>query len=126
MISRRTVSPFDAEAKERLRHMGLLDVQDKANKEVIRAAAQLHAGMFYDDLCDCGGMEGGVFDIITRLSSLRDTGDSRQALLYICVSYDRMSRPLPDLIWWISGNQEILPSFINCFVDSLRSIVNQK
>ena len=46
MISRRTVSPFDAEAKERLRHMGLLDVQDKANKEVIRAAAQLHAGMF--------------------------------------------------------------------------------
>ena len=127
MISRRTVSPFDAEAKERLRHMGLLDVQDKANKEVIRAAAQLHAGMFYDDLCDCdcGGMEGGVFDIITRLSSLRDTGDSRQALLYICVSYDRMSRPLPDLIWWISGNQEILPSFINCFVDSLRHIINQ-
>lgn len=126
MFSKRTVSPFDAEAKERLRHMGLLDGKEKVHMDVARAAAQLQAGMFYDDLRDCRNKEGELFDIISRLSQLRDSEKYQQALLLICVSYDQIHRPLPDLIWWISGSREILPTFINYFVDTIWSIINQK
>ena len=123
MTARKATSPFDAAATERQRRMGLIDDDGKANGGAVSIVARACAGMFFDDLCDYGGEDGMMLSTYARLSRLRETAEARQVFLSICVAYDEMRRPLPELLWWISGSNEIVPLFIESFMDSLKTIL---
>lgn len=125
MTARKATSPFDAAATERQRRMGLIDSDGKANANAVSVMARVCAGMFYDDLCDCAGEDGTILSTYTRLARLRETAEPRQVFLSICVAYDEIHRPLPELLWWISGSNEIVPLFIESFMDSLKTILHQ-
>ncbi len=125
MTARKATSPFDAAATERQRRMGLLDDDGKADGMAVSIVARVCAGMFFDDLCDYASDEETMLSTYARLARLRDTMEPRQVFLYICVAYDEMHRPLPELLWWISGSNEIVPLFTECFVDSLQTILHQ-
>ena len=125
MTARKATSPFDAAAAERHRRMGLVDGDGKANVQAIKIIARAHAGMFFDERCEHSDSEGGVLLTITRLSKMRETAQPWQVFITICIAYDEMRLPLPDLIWWISGNMELVSLFVGAFVDSLKAILRQ-
>lgn len=125
MTAPKATSPFDAAAVERHRRMGLLDGDGKANVQAIKIIARAHAGMFFDALCEHGDSEGGMLLTITRLSKMQEAAEPRQIFLTICMAYDEMRLPLPDLIWWISGSGELVSLFVKSFVDSLKTILHQ-
>ena len=125
MTTRKTTSPFDAAATERQRRMGLICDDGTVDVGAVSVMARVCAGMFYDDLCDCAGEDGAILPTYVRLARLRETAEPRQVFLSICVAYDEIHRPLPELLWWISGSDEIVPLFIERFMDSLKTIFHQ-
>ena len=125
MTTRTTTSPFDAAATERQRRMGLIDDDGKANAGAVSVVARACAGMFFDDLCDYASEDYTMLSTYARLAHLHETAEPRQVFLSVCVAYDEMHRPLPELLWWISGSNEIVPLFIGRFMDSLRTILQQ-
>ncbi len=125
MTVRKATSPFDPDATERQRRMGLVGGDGKANVQAIKIIARAHAGMFFDELCERSDSERSMLLTITRLSKMQKTAEPRQVFLSICVAYDEMHRPLPELLWWISGSNEIVPLFTESFVDSLQTILHQ-
>ena len=125
MTARKAMSPFDAAATERQRRMGLIDDDGKADANAVSVMARACAGMFFDDLRDCAGEDGAILQVYGRLARLRETAEPRQVFLSICVAYDEIHRPLPELLWWISGSNEIVPLFIERFMDSLKTILHQ-
>ena len=125
MTARKSTSPFDAAAAERQRRMGLIDNSVRANKGAVSTMARVCAGMFFDDLCDYAVEDGAEWSICSRLVHLHETAGPRQVFLSICVAYDEMHRPLPELLWWISGSSEIVPLFVDSFVNSLKTILHQ-
>ena len=126
MTQIRATSPFDAAASGRQRRMGLIKDNGQPDPAVIAMIARVQAGMFFDDLCDYGDDEGLPLSTTARLSRLLETTEPRQVLLAICCAYDELRRPLPELIWWISGSMEIVPLFVKGFVESLKNILNQR
>ena len=125
MITRKATSPFDAAAMERQRRMGLISDNDKADAGAIAVVARVCAGMFFDDLCEYAGEDDAMLSTYARLARLHETVEPRQVFLSVCVAYDEMHRPLPELLWWISGSNEIVPLFIERFMDSLKAILQQ-
>ena len=125
MTARKASNPFDSAAAERQRRMGLLDDSGHASIGTVAIVARVCAGMFYDDLNDACGENEAIPSIHARLGRLREIEDPRQAFLSICLAYDEMRRPLPELLWWISGSTEIVPLFVECFTDSLTTILSK-
>ena len=105
--------------------MGLLDNDGKANAAAITAVANVHAGMFFDDLCDYGPDAGTMLTVITRLRFLLNNAKPNQVFLAICMVYNELRRPLPYVLWWISGSDSIVPIFTKQFVDRLSAILCQ-
>ena len=125
MTTRKTTSPFDAAATERQRHMGLIGDDGTADAGAVSVMARACAGMFFDDLCEYAGEDDAMLSTYARLAHLREIAEPRQIFLSVCVAYDEMHRPLPELLWWISGSNEIVPLFIERFMDSLKTILQQ-
>lgn len=113
------ISPFDNAAVERHRHMGLLNPDNTVNTALVQAVAQVHAGLFFDQVLDTCGDGVNVISVCENLIELSKIVDDRQALLLISIQYDTMGKALPDLLWWISGNKLLLPPFISCFLKRL-------
>lgn len=105
--------------------MGLIDNSGKANSVAVSVMAQACAGMFFDDLRDYAGVDGTELSTCARLIRLGEAADPRQVFLSICVTYDEMRRPLPELLWWISGSNEIVPLFVSYFLNSLKTMLHQ-
>ena len=125
MTARKASNPFDSAATERQRRMGLIDDSGHASIEAVAVVARVCAGMFYDALYDASVESEAMPSIQARLSRLCEIGDPRQAFLSICLAYDEMRRPLPELLWWISGSSEIVPLFVEGFTDSLTTILSK-
>ena len=125
MTTRKATSPFDTAATERQRRMGLIRDDGKANASAVSVMARACAGMFFDDLCEYAGEDDAMLSTYARLVRMHETTEPRQVFLSVCVAYDEMHRPLPELLWWISGSNEIVPLFIEHFMDSLKAILQQ-
>lgn len=110
---------------ERQRRMGLIDDGGKINRGAVSVVARACAGMFFDDLCDYAAEDGAERSTYARIVRLHETARPQQVFLSICVAYDEMRRPLPELLWWISGSNEIVPLFVDSFVNSLKTILHQ-
>lgn len=112
--------PFDDSARARQTRMGLLDTEGRADQDAVAVMARVYAGLLFDDLCESSPDMEHVCAICDRFEELRGTGDAQQILLYICLQYDALLRPLPEPIWWIVGNSALVEPFCESFVRRLR------
>lgn len=113
-------SPFDANAMERLRRMGLADADGRADPDVMIVFARIFAGQFYDDLCDYYQNLADIRELLTQVLDASETAEPKQRFLLICLQYDAMFRTLPDPVWWISGQPEFAELFADGFLAHLK------
>ena len=91
----------------------------RADADAVSALARVYAGLMFDDLCEMSPDIERVNAICDHFDALLAEGDVRKALLYICIQYDGMLRPLPEPIWWIVGNPALVEPFVEGFVRRL-------
>lgn len=122
--TRRPYDPFDDSAVERQVRMGLLTPDGKPDPEALTVFSRLHAGLFFDSLCDsCSSIER-VEAVCRRLKETAAQTGARRALLELCTLYDDMRRPLPEPIWWIVGSDLLLPPFMEAFTARLSALAD--
>ena len=113
-------SPFDANAMERLRRMGLADADGRAAPDVMIIFARIFAGQFYDDLCDYYQDYADIRELLTQMRDAAETAEPKQRFLLVCLQYDGMFRDLPDPVWWVSGQPEFAGLFADGFLAHLK------
>ena len=115
-------SPFDNSAGARLRHMGLLHEDGTPDQQRIKVLGEVFAGQFFDDLygfqqdAEAAGKSLGDF--------LRETkgATAKYRFLLVCLQYDAIRRPLPDPVWWLSGNAQLADLFSASFAARLQEM----
>lgn len=117
--SARSCSPFDDSDAERLRRMGLLTESGAPDRDAAAVAAHLYAGLFYDSLCDFHSDMGGVTAVCRELLEYVGMKDPRRPFLAICSAYDAIYCALPDVMWWIAGNLQLVSCFTDDFIKCL-------
>lgn len=115
-------SPFDDGAIRRLQRMGLLDDRGNAIEETVVAVGRAYAGALFDELYDYGRTDGMGWESLCWLIEEVEQAEGRKKLLQICLQYDSLSKPLPDLIWWISGSGEVAEVFAVAFVRHMKEL----
>lgn len=113
------ISPFDPVARERLRRMGLLTKEDQVNAGVMEAISFVHAALLFSQIYDACGDWAGTLSVCRRITSQAPLVSDRQVLLLISIQYDTIAKPLPEVIWWISGSEVLLAPFVRGFVRKL-------
>lgn len=119
----RAQNPFDDGAKERLRRMGLFAADGAIAENNLLALSCAFAGALFDDLCDFYQEQGEVvLAVLRQLYENAACAESRQRFLLLCLQYDALSQPLPNLIWWISGDPELAGDFAEHFIRHLKKL----
>lgn len=108
--------PFDDTAQARQKRMGLIDDSGRPDQVALAAMARVYAGLMFDDLCESSPDMERVYAVCERFKSLAGAGETRKTMIFICLQYDGMLRPLPDPIWWIAGSDALLVPFVETFV----------
>lgn len=124
-IYSRPNNPFDDSAAERLRHMGLLDAADEPNRDMVEAAAQIYAGLFYDELCDFFGDLDSVKTACRGLIERTALEEAKSKFLAICSAYDAAYSAIPEPIWWLSGNTALVSAFTDSFLKRLTAVSDE-
>lgn len=120
----RAQNPFDDGADDRLIRMGLLSEDGTASAVSVTTLSQAFAGLLFDEMCDFYQDYSIVQDELRRLFDAAEQADGRQRFLMICLQYDRLCRPLPDPVWWISGNPSLASQFAGSYIRHLQNISN--
>ncbi len=118
----RAQGPFDDSAPGRLRRMGLTNEKGEPDLETVAVCACIFAGQFFDDLCDHFESYEEVRALITELSEAAETADGKRKFLLICLQYDAAGLPLPDPVWWSSGNPGLAERFADGFLAHLKRL----
>ena len=121
----RAHSPFDGAAAERQRHMGLLTEDGDPNQNAIFAMAQIYAGQYFDDLCDLCRDLTLLQESLQQYIEDSESAEPKQRFLLLCLQYDAFYRPIPDPVWWLSGNSVLADLFSQGFVTCLRQMVER-
>ena len=125
-LALRSASPFDDSAVQRHKRMGLLEPSGAVNTKSVEMMARLHAGLFFDQLCDASSSFEEVAAVCSRLISKAAQDDAKQTILLLSLEYDFMRHTLPEAIWWIAGSSILLPpfteQFIRCLSDFLAEV----
>ena len=119
----RVSSPFDDSVIERHRRMGMINEEGVVDENVVAIAGGIYAGMFFDNLCDTYESYEEVKVICRQLLDGKARISAKQMLLLISLQYDAMRKPLPELMWWISGSAQILTIFITAFTSRLERLM---
>ena len=116
------ISPFDPAASIRLRRMGLLTEDHQVNNSIVEAISVVQAGLLFSQIFDsCGDWEGAI-KVCRRITAQASQVTDRQVLLIISIQYDAIAKPIPEVIWWISGNDALLAPFVRGFVYHLNEL----
>ena len=102
-------NPFDDGAKARLHRMGLLRIDGSVDEATLNALSRACSGLLFDE-------------ILRRLYEAAEQAEPRQKFLLICLQYDALSQPLPNPIWWISGDSELAGDFAERFICHLKKL----
>lgn len=122
----RTPNPFDDGAEERLCRMGLVTSEGEVERDAIITLSNVYAGLFFDDLCDFYQDYSCVQKELEQFFTATKNAEGRQKFLGICLQYDGLSQPLPNPIWWISGNQNIAGMFADSYIQHLKRLCDVK
>lgn len=116
-------SPFDDSAVGRIRRMNLISESGKTNCSAVGVLSRVYAGQYFDDLCDfCQSFEEVRKGLLQFLSDA-EKAEPKDKFLRICLLYDAIFRPLPDPIWWISGNPELVELFSVGFIEHIKQMI---
>lgn len=119
-----TSSPFDDSTVTRLARMGLSRTDGSPDMEALTILARVYGALFFEDLCDtCADMEKAVF-ICEELIKQQNPENARQMMISICLQYDAILRPLPDPVWWITGNQKMVEIYVRAFLRHLSLLIS--
>lgn len=116
-------SPFERPAVERQQRMGLLREDGTPNQEAIQVISRVFAGQYFDDLCDSCRDMSTLREQLQQYIKKSGEVEPKQRFLLLCLQYDAFYRPLPDPIWWMSGNIELTDLFSQGFVTYLRQML---
>lgn len=116
--------PFDDSVEMRQRRMGLLLPEGGINQKALETIASVYSGLLFDCLCDNSIGVEQVFQICNNLINLKDCGETRRIFLAICIQYDAAILPLPDPMWWIAGNDEMVAIYVRAFLQHLAELVD--
>ena len=125
-LSQRPHSPFDGNAIERLRRMGLVTAESIPDRDVMSIFSGIFAGQFYDDLCDYYQNYEDVQELLDQIFDTVENAEPKQKFLLICLQCDGMFRDLPDPIWWISGQPEFAGMFADGFLAHLKRLEEEQ
>lgn len=120
------MSPFDDSANTKLLRMGLIQRDGAANGVALSALARVYAGLFFESLCDFHNDMESSFQICADLVELSAKANYHELLLAICMQYDSMRISLPEPVWWISGNDDLLPVYVIRFADCLKEFIRHE
>lgn len=121
----RVPDPFDGSAEARLAHMGLLDQKGRVDAHSVKVFTHIFAGLFFDDLCDFYDDRDKLEVIYNAFQELAEKQDHQHMLLLLSLQYDYLRKPLPDPVWWISGNIEAVRAFMSGFLQIFGAMMIQ-
>ena len=115
-------NPFDDSALPRLQRMGLLSATGEADRDAIASLSTVYAGLLFDTLCDYNQCFDEVKTTLDSFLQMVDGADDQQKFLLLCLQYDAIYAPIPDPIWWISGNSNLRELFSELFIRHIQAI----
>ena len=115
-------NPFDDSALPRLQRMGLLSATGEADRDAVASLSTVYAGLLFDTLCDYHQCYDDVKTTLDSFLQMAEGTDAQQKFLLLCLQYDAIYAPLPDPIWWISGNSVLCELFSELFVQHIQTI----
>lgn len=118
-------SPFDDSAGVRLRRMGLLREDGTPDQQRIKALGEVFAGQFFDDLYDFRQDVEAAGKSLDEFLREAEAATAKYRFLLVCLQYDAIRRPLPDPVWWLSGNAQLADLFSAGFVAHLRELAKE-
>lgn len=122
-LRHRRNSPFDDSAAERVRRMALILEDGKPDRGAVEALSRVYAGQYFDDLCDFCQCFEDAHSCLHHFLTDTEKADPKDKFLQICLQYDAIFRPLPDPIWWISGNPALVELFSAGFIEHIRQML---
>ena len=99
--------------------MGLLTGDNKPEQDALAVVARLYAGLLFDDMCDFYNDMRSVTSVCRELLKHLNSDAPSVLFFYICSAYDDMNQALPEPIWWIAGNREVVSQFTRAFIRRL-------
>ena len=120
------IDPFGDSATTRLERMGITDACGKPNSEILPVFAGIFSALFYEQSMDCYSDPTVITSIANSLSALNDRQGYEQMFVFLCLQYDAIHLPIPDPIWWIAGNTEVVREFMCHFAIRLCVLASEK
>lgn len=124
-MNKNLCNPFDDSAPERLRHMGLLTAEGVPEQDALAVIERLYAGLFYDALFDFYDDVGNVNTICLELAERLGTENPRRSFLNICSAYDAIYLAIPEPVWWMAGNLDLITHFSAGFIKRLTDLIQK-
>lgn len=118
-------NPFDDSAPERLRRMGLLTAEGTPEQDALTVMERLYAGLFYDALCDFYDDMEAVIAMCRKLVEQLSAENPRHSFLSICSAYDAIYLAIPEPVWWIAGNLDLIAHFSAGFIKQLTDLLQE-
>ncbi len=115
-------SPFDDSAGVRLRRMRLLQEDGAPDRKRVSVLGEVFAGQFFDDLYDFRQDAEAAGKSLGNFLKEAEGATAKYRFLLVCLQYDAIRRPLPDPVWWLSGNAQLADLFSTSFVAHLREL----
>ncbi len=115
-------SPFDDSAGVRLRRMGLLQDDGAPDRKRVSVLGEVFAGQFFDDLYDFRQDAEAAEKSLGNFLKEAEGATAKYRFLLVCLQYDAIRRPLPDPVWWLSGNAQLADLFSTSFIAHLRGL----
>ncbi|WP_409967725.1 hypothetical protein RFF05_14310 [Bengtsoniella intestinalis] len=110
--------PFDPSASSRLKRAGILLDDGTPDIDVITTLASSFGALLYDELCDSATNFERVLSVQQGFQSALERGGTKRKLyIAICLQYDYLQKPLPDVIWWMAGCDKAVSLFVDAFID---------
>ena len=123
--NRKSSGPFSDGADAHLINMGLLKKDGASDKNNMAAFIVIYSGLFYMDLLQYHKNADNIKIIYNKFSSLHSKKRYHYMYLLYSMQYDYFRKPLPDPVWWIAGNQELIAVFMNGFLERLGKLIEE-
>ena len=120
---KRATDPFDSSARERLKYITLLGSDGSVRMMHTMIFSLIYAAVFYDDI---RGFHGKAEDMVTVFETFKALADKEaygHMYLLLSIQYDYMRKPLPDPVWWLAGESELIMAFMINFVHGLEHLM---
>jgi hypothetical protein len=121
-IATRDLGPFGGAASIRLSRMGLLAPDGKPDPDILPVFAGIFCAQFFDDMLETHDDRRVIRVACQIFGELRARREYEDMLVFLCIQYDAMRRTLPDPVWHISGNRELIRAFMDSFASRLTAL----